>query len=75
MLLLEHGNGPLPSAYWKVFAMPNAMNSPEAPENGKPRPHPLPEHSRRRLSRNQAGFAGLLVLIALIILVWIFIPH
>lgn len=55
--------------------MSNAMNSPEAPENGKPRPHPLPEHSRRRLSRNQTGFVALLGLIAFIVLVWIFIPH
>jgi hypothetical protein len=55
--------------------MPNAMNSPEAPENGKPRPHPLPEHSRRRLLRSPGVFVGLLVLIAIILLVWIFIPH
>ncbi len=55
--------------------MPNAMNSPEAPENGKPRPHPLPEHSRRRLFRSREWFVALLVLMAVIILVWIFVPY
>lgn len=54
--------------------MPDAMNSPEAPENGKPRPHPLPEDSRRRLFRNPASFVALLILMAIIVLVWIFIP-
>ncbi len=58
----------------KVLPMPNAMNSPEAPENGKPRPHPLPEHSRRRLFRNPGWFVALLALIAIVVLVWIFVP-
>lgn len=59
----------------RVVPMPNAMNSPKAPENGKPRPHPLPEHSRRRMFRSPAWFAALLVLIVVVVLVWIFVPY
>jgi len=55
--------------------MSNAMNSPEAPENGKPRPHPLPEHSRRRLLRSPGTFVGLIVLMGILLHIWIFIPN
>lgn len=54
--------------------MPNDLNSPERPENGKPRPHPLPERTRRRLGGHRTWFSVVLVLIAVIILIWMFFP-
>lgn len=54
--------------------MPDGLNSPGGLDNGKPRPHPLPQDARHRMSRHRSWFFLLFLIVAVAVVVWNFTP-